>query len=93
MIRGLFGGKLKNIPVEERINLIFDVLLPATYLEYKEKKRRSIRKFNFYLKEVKRLLEKSNMEVYKRQEIEYRLRTFENSPDLSDTFASGDLEC
>ena len=78
MVRDLCWGKLSKIHTEEKINLIFEVLIPVTYLKAVNRNKKKIRKIDIYRKEIENLLANSNLEDYKRQELAHRLRYFDS---------------
>lgn len=76
MVGDLFWGKLKNIKPEEKIDLIFEVLIPASYLKaVNGNSKEELMKINSYKREVGRLLINSDLELYERQEFTHRLRS------------------
>ena len=78
MARVLFWGKLSKIPPEEKINLIFEVLIPASYLKaVNGGNTQEFKKIDSYKKEVEKLLKNSDLEEYKKQEITYKLKHFD----------------
>lgn len=85
MVRDLFWGKLENIKPEEKIDLIFEVLIPASYLRAANgNSREEMKKINFYRREIEKLLANSNLEDYKKQELVHRLRYCDFRSDISD---------
>ena len=75
MVGDLFTGKLSKISAEEKIDLILEVLIPAAYLRLNKKNsREELRKINSYKREIRNLLKNSDLEEYKKQELEYKLR-------------------
>ncbi len=68
-------GKLSKISAEEKIELFFEVLIPAAYLRLNKKNsREELRKINLYKREIRNLLKNSDLEEYIKQELEYKLR-------------------
>jgi hypothetical protein len=75
MVRVLYWGKLSKIPIEEKIDLVFDVLIPSSYLRaVNGNSKEELKKMSFYKREIGELLTNSNLEDYKKQELAHRLR-------------------
>ncbi len=84
MVRVLFWGKLSKIPVEEKIDLIFEVLIPIAYLRAANGSKKEEKKIDIYKREIEKLLANSNLEDYKRQEFTHRLKYSDFRPDILD---------
>ncbi len=84
MVRVLFWGKLSKIPVEEKIDLIFEVLIPIAYLRAANGSKKEAKKIDIYKREIEKLLANSNLEDYKRQEFTHRLKYSDFRPDILD---------
>ncbi|MCK4730701.1 MAG: hypothetical protein KAT28_05275 [Candidatus Aenigmarchaeota archaeon] len=74
MVRVLLWGKLSKISSEDKINLIFDVLMPASYLRGLNKDKKELDKINFYKREAKKLLKSPDIEFHKKQEFLHLLK-------------------
>jgi len=74
MVRVLLWGNLSNISSEDKINLILDILIPASYLRGLNKNSKELKKVDFYKREIKKLLKNPDIELYKKQEFEYLLK-------------------
>ncbi|RLJ01028.1 MAG: hypothetical protein DRP06_00520 [Candidatus Aenigmatarchaeota archaeon] len=56
MVRVLLWDKLSNILSVDKIRLIFDVLMSASYLRGLNRNKDELNKLNFYRREAKKLL-------------------------------------
>ncbi len=75
MVGVLLWGKLSNISSEDKVNLILDILIPASYLRGLNRNKKELNKVDFYKKEAKKLLKNPDIEFYKKQEFGYILKT------------------
>ncbi len=71
MVRVLLWGKLSNISFEDKIRLILDILMPASYLRGLNRDKKELNKMGFYKREIKKLLKSPDIEFHKKQEFLY----------------------
>ena len=71
MVRVLLWGKLSKISSVDKIGLILDTLIPASYLRGLNRDKRELNKVGFYRREIKKLLKSPDIEFHEKQEFLY----------------------